>query len=131
MIDEEELANIIIGKSIDIHKTLGPGLDKENYISCLISDLKDEQINFENNVEQEVYYKDQLLPHSNPIDFVMEDMLVVNIVSDEHIPEHEIQRTLKIVRSKNYRLGFVINFNASLLKNGIRRVSNQKAHLTE
>ena len=131
MIDEEELAHLVIGKSIEIHKTLGPGLSKENYIECLKSELNDENIQFDSNIEQEVYYKDLILPNGNPIDFVIEDMLIVNIVTEAQIPEHEIQRTLKIVRTKDYRLGFVINFNSTLLKNGIRRVSNHKNVLPE
>ena len=131
MMDEEELAHIVIGKSIEIHKTLGPGLSKANYIQCLKSELNDENIQFESMVEQEVYYKDRILPDGNPIDFIIEDMLIVNILTVAQIYEHEIQRTLKVVRSRDYRLGFVINFNSTLLKNGIRRVSNHKNSLPE
>ena len=131
MMDEEELAHIVIGKSIEIHKTLGPGLSKAKYIQCLKSELNDENIQFESMVEQEVYYKDRILPDGNPIDFIIEDMLIVNILTEAQIYEHEIQRTLKVVRSRDYRLGFVINFNSTLLKNGIRRVSNHKNSLPE
>ncbi|MDB2589355.1 GxxExxY protein, partial [Bacteroidia bacterium] len=65
----------------------------------------------------------------NPIDFIIEDMLIVNILTEAQIYEHEIQRTLKVVRTNDYRLGFVINFNSTLLKNGIRRVSNHNNSL--
>ena len=51
MMYEEEFAHIIIGKSIEIHKTLGPGLSKANYIQCLKSELHDENIQFESMVK--------------------------------------------------------------------------------
>jgi GxxExxY protein len=46
---EEELAHLIIGKAIDIHKTLGPGLDKQVYIDCLKYELESDGLNFEQN----------------------------------------------------------------------------------
>ena len=63
---------------------------------------------------------------TNNIDFIVGDTLIFNIVALDEIPESEVQRTLKLVRNNDYRLGLVINFHSTLLKNGIRRVSNNK-----
>ena len=89
-------------------------------------ELEQEGILFQSNVELDVVYKGQILEKTNNIDFIVGDTLIFNIVALDEIPESEVQRTLKLVRNNDYRLGLVINFHSTLLKNGIRRVSNNK-----
>ncbi len=125
-LNEEELAHLIIGKSIEIHKLIGPGLDKSCYFECMKWELEQEGINFQSDIEFDIIYKGQILEKTNNIDFIIADSVIFNMVASSEIPESEVQRTLKIVRNNNYRLGLVINFHSTLLKNGIRRVSNNK-----
>jgi GxxExxY protein len=126
ILNEEELAHLIIGKSIEIHKHIGPGLDKSCYFECMKWELEQEGISFQYDVELDVVYKGQILEKTNNIDFIVGDTVIFNIVAQDDIPESEVQRTLKLVRNNDYRLGLVINFHSTLLKNGIRRVSNNK-----
>jgi GxxExxY protein len=125
-LNEEELAHLIIGKSIEIHKHIGPGLDKSCYLECMKWELEQEGIPFRADIELDIRYKGQILEKTNTIDFLIADCVVFNVVADEDIPEAEVQRALKLVRTNDYRLGLVINFHSTLLKNGIRRVSNNK-----
>lgn len=126
ILNEEELAHLIIGKSIEIHKHIGPGLDKSCYFECMKWELEQEGISFQYDVELDVIYKGQILEKTNNIDFIVGNSVIFNIVAQDDIPESEVQRTLKLVRNNDYRLGLVINFHSTLLKNGIRRVSNNK-----
>jgi GxxExxY protein len=126
ILNEEELAHLIIGKSIEIHKHIGPGLDKSCYFECMKWELEQEGISFQYDVELDVVYKGQILEKTNNIDFIVGDTVIFNIIAQDDIPESEVQRTLKLVRNNDYRLGLVINFHSTLLKNGIRRVSNNK-----
>ena len=125
-LNEEELAHLIIGKSIEIHKLIGPGLDKSCYFECMKWELEQEGINFQSDIEFDIIYKGQILEKTNNIDFIIADSVIFNMIASSEIPESEVQRTLKIVRNNNYPLGLVINFHSTLLKNGIRRVSNNK-----
>lgn len=125
-LNEEELAHLIIGKSIEIHKHIGPGLDKSCYLECMKWEFEQEGIEFQSDVELDVIYKGQILEKTNSIDFIVGDSVIFNVVAVDNIPESEVQRTLKLVRNNDYRLGLVINFHSTLLKNGIRRVSNNK-----
>ena len=125
-LNEEELAHLVIGKSIEIHKHLGPGLDKSCYLECLEWEFEQEGIEFQSGVELDIIYKGQILEKNNSIDFIVGDSVIFNVVAVDNIPESEVQRTLKLVRNNDYRLGLVINFHSTLLKNGIRRVSNNK-----
>jgi len=124
--NEEELAHQVIGNAIEIHKNLGPGLNKENYIEALKIEFQQEDIDFDYDVEFEIAYKDIVLKHPSVVDFLVFDQLVIQIIAADEIPESEIQRILKVIRNNDYKLGLIINFNSTLLKNGIRRVSNHK-----
>jgi GxxExxY protein len=126
ILNEEELAHFIIGKSIEIHKHIGPGLDKSCYLECMKWELEQEGISFQSDIEFDITYKGQILEKTNNIDFIIADSVIFNIVALDEIPESEVQRTLKLVRNNDFRLGLVINFHSTLLKNGIRRVSNNK-----
>lgn len=125
-LNEEALAHLIIGKSIEIHKHIGPGLDRSCYLECINFEFEQEGIEFQTDVELDIVYKGQILEKTNSIDFIVEDSIIFSVVATEHIPESEVQRILKIVRNNGFRLGLVINFHSTLLKNGIRRVSNNK-----
>lgn len=124
--NEEELAHQVIGNAIEIHKNLGPGLNKENYIEALKIEFQQEDIDYDYDVEFEIAYKDIVLKHPSVVDFLVFDQLVIQIIATDEIPESEIQRILKVIRNNDYKLGLIINFNSTLLKNGIRRVSNHK-----
>ncbi len=123
---EEELAHLIIGKAIDIHKILGPGLDKQTYIDCLKYELESDGLNYEQNKSIDFQYKSISLNNVYTIDFVISNQVVIEIATSADITEVEIQRLLKMIRVNDYKLGLIINFNSTLLKNGIRRVSNNK-----
>ncbi len=123
---EEELAHLIIGKAIDIHKTLGPGLDKHVYIDCLKYELESDGLNFEQNKSVNIQYKSISIENVYTLDFVISNQVVIAVETITDISEVEIQRLLKMIRVNDYKLGLIINFNSTLLKNGIRRVSNNK-----
>ena len=123
---EEELAHLIIGKAIDIHKILGPGLNKQTYIDCLKYELEQDGLSYEQNKSIDFQYKSISLNHVYTLDFVISNQVVIEIATSPDISEVEIQRLLKMIRVNDYKLGLIINFNSTLLKNGIRRVSNNK-----
>jgi GxxExxY protein len=123
---EEELAHLIIGKAIDIHKTLGPGLDKQVYSDCLKYELESDGLNFEQNKSVNIQYKSISIDNVYTLDFVISNQVVIEVETITDISEVEIQRLLKMIRVNDYKLGLIINFNSTLLKNGIRRVSNNK-----
>lgn len=124
--NENDLAHIVIGIAIEIHKTLGPGLDHESYMECMMYELTQQNIPVKRDLHRELYYKNLKLSNGYNIDLLINDILVVEIETVENVSETQIQQTLKILKNGNYKLGLVINFNSALLKNGIRRISNIK-----
>jgi GxxExxY protein len=122
--DENELAHAIIGIAIEIHKTLGPGLEQETYLECLMYELNQQNFQIQKDVKRDLFYKNLKLNEGLKFDLLINDILVVEIETAEAVSEIHIQKLLKILKNGNYKLGLVINFNSTLLKNGIRRVSN-------
>lgn len=126
--NENDLAHVVIGMAIDIHKTLGPGLDHDSYLECMMYELEQHGISAVSKVEKDAYYKNLKLNKGYSIDLLIDNILVVEIETSETVSDMQIQKTLKILKLGGYKLGLVINFNSTLLKNGIRRISNIKQH---
>jgi GxxExxY protein len=124
--NEEDLAHLLIGKAIDIHKIIGPGMQKDLYERCFEYELESEGLSYQHNKPIDLQYKTLQLNQVYHLDFVVENQVVIEIVTANDISEVEIQRMLKMIRLNDFKLGLIINFNSTLLKNGIRRVSNNK-----
>ena len=122
--DENELAHAVIGIAIEIHKTIGPGLNNETYLECLMYELNQQNFQIQRDVNRDLFYKNLKLSQGIHIDLLINDVLVVEVETSETVTELQIQKLLKVLKNSNYKLGLVINFNSTLLKNGIRRVSN-------
>jgi GxxExxY protein len=103
---------------------LGPGLNQESYLECLVYELTQQNFQIQSDVKCDLFYKNLKLSQENHIDLLINDALVVEVETTDAVTEVQIQKFLKILKNSNYKLGLVINFNSTLLKNGIRRVSN-------
>lgn len=123
---ENDLAHTVIGLAIEIHKALGPGLTEDAYRECLLYELRQHQIKAESLKSMPVHYKDLHLEQGYAIDVLVDDKLVVEIETCEQISDMMVQRILRNLKLGHYKLGLIINFNATLLKKGIRRVTNHK-----
>lgn len=111
----------IIGCAIEVHKNLGPGLLESAYEECLAFELNKEGLKFKRQLPTPVVYKNIKLDCGYRIDILVEDLVVLELkVVDEFNPVHEAQM-LTYMKFSNKRIGLLINFNVTILKNGIRR----------
>ena len=119
---ENELSKIIIGKAIEVHKSLGPGLLESAYQECLYYELQQEGLKVEKEKPMPIIYKEIELNHGYRLDLLVENKVVVEIkTADAIIDVHEAQ-VLTYIRLGNYKLGLLINFHVTRLKDGIKRV---------
>lgn len=126
LLPENDLAHTVIGLAIEIHKSLGPGLTEEAYLQCLLYELDKNGIDAVAQKSMPIQYKELHLDHGYTIDLLVDDKLVVELETCEQISEQMVQRTLRNLKLGQFRLGLIINFNAPLLKKGIRRITNHK-----
>jgi len=116
-----ELTGRIIGCAIEVHKSLGPGLLESAYEECLAFELQNSGFKVERQVPVSVVYKDIKLNCGYRIDLLVEDYIVIEPKSiDALAPIHEAQ-ILTYMKFSNRNIGLLINFNVTVLKNGIKR----------
>ena len=121
---ENDISGKIIGAAIEVHKHLGPGLLESAYEECLCRELELRGINFERQVPLPLNYKGLKLDCGYRLDLLVEDKVIVELKTVEAIaPIHEAQM-LTYLKLRDVRLGLIINFNARLLVEGIKRLVN-------
>lgn len=122
--DENELSHEVIGAAIEVHRILGPGLLESIYEEALAIELRDRGMVVGRQTDVEVSYKGQRLENRLRLDILVNEILIVEIKSVEHIlPIHEAQ-LLSYLRMSGRKLGLLMNFNATVLRNSIRRIVN-------
>ena len=113
----------IIGAAIAVHRTLGPGLLESVYEQCLGIEMKQRGLRYEQQKPISITYGDCCIPNAMRLDLIVEDCVIVETKAVEAIvPLHHAQ-LLTYLRLSELRLGLLINFNAALLKDGIRRIA--------
>ncbi len=121
---DNELSGEIISAAIEVHRILGPGLLEFLYEEALVLELELRKINISRQVEVPVEYKGQRLSNILRLDLLVDDLIVVEVKSIEHIlPVHEAQ-LLSYLKLTGKRLGLLINFNSAVLSKSIRRIAN-------
>ena len=119
-----EVSQAIIGAAIEVHRSLGPGLLESAYEECLARELTLTQIPFERQKPLAVEYKGLKLDCGYRLDLLVANMVVVEIKAvDALIPLHEAQ-LLSYLKLGDWKMGLLINFHVTLLKNGIKRLVN-------
>jgi GxxExxY protein len=120
----DELSNIIIGCSIEVHKQLGPGLLESAYESCLSHELTCKDIEIKRQELLPINYKGEQVDAGYRIDILVNDLVIVELKTVESIlPIHRAQ-LMTYLKLSNKWLGLLINFNVKLLKQGIERIVN-------
>ena len=117
----DEWSKRIIGAAIEVHRTLGPGLLEGTYEKCLAHELELQGIPFRRQHAIDLEYKGLLVPDAFRLDFLVGDLVVVELKSIARFePVHDAQ-ILTYLRLTQRWLGLLINFNVPVLKNGIAR----------
>jgi len=117
----EELSEQVLGCAIEVHRQLGPGLLESTYEQCLAHELSQRKIPFKFQVELPVEYKQIKLDCGYRIDLLVDDRIIVELKSVEHLlPIHEAQ-ILTYMKLSGISVGLLINFNVLVLKRGLRR----------
>jgi GxxExxY protein len=120
MIDDPVSENVI-GACIEVHRHLGPGLLEATYEECVCHELAMRGVTYKRQFEQPVVYKGLELASVYRLDLVVEDRIIVELKSvDVVLPVHYAQLSTYL-RVTPFDVGLLINFNVSVLKQGIRR----------
>jgi len=122
--NENEIANKIIGLAIEVHGVLGPGLLESAYKECLFYKIQKAGLFVEKEKPIPLIFEEVKLDCGYRVDLLVENKLVIEMKSVEAINDIHLAQTLTYLKLGKYKLGLLINFNVILLKNGIKRVIN-------
>jgi GxxExxY protein len=121
--DVNAITEKIIGAAISVHRHLGPGLLESTYQACMVSELS-ESVKVEQQKPLPVIYKNVRLDCGYRIDILVEELVIVELKAIECLkPIHQAQ-VLSYLKLSGLSVGLLINFNVSLLTNGVRRIVN-------
>lgn len=116
-----DLTDAVIGAAMEVHRTLGPGLLESAYELCLCHELTVRGLSFERQRAIPIEYKGIKLVEGYRADLLVENQLLVELKAvDSLLPINDAQ-VLTYRRLGGWSVGLIINFNAQLLKHGIRR----------
>jgi GxxExxY protein len=116
-----QITEKIIGCAIEVHKNLGPGLLESAYEECLYYELENCGLNVKRQLALPLVYKDVKLDAGYRIDLMVENKVIVEIKSVEAIAEIHKAQLMTYMKLANIKIGLLINFNVSRLKDGIVR----------
>ncbi len=121
---EDELATLTIGKAIEVHRALGPGLLESAYQECLFYELCQAGLYVEREKAMPLIYKEVKLEHGYRLDLLIENKLVIELKTVEALNDLHMAQVLTYLKFGKYRLGLLINFRVKILRDGIKRFTN-------
>ena len=125
MATENELSHVVVGAAIEVHTELGgPGLLEDIYEEALCHELSLRGIQVERQVGIPVIYKGKELNKRLVLDILVGDKLIVEVKAVEKYNAIFEAQLLTYLRLTNQKLGLVINFGESKVKDGVHRVVN-------
>jgi GxxExxY protein len=119
--ETNQITEKIIGCAIEVHKNLGPGLLESAYEECLYYELENCGLNVKRQLSLPLVYKDVKLDAGYRIDLMVENKVIVEIKSVEAIAEIHKAQLMTYMKLANIKIGLLMNFNVSRLKDGIVR----------
>jgi GxxExxY protein len=122
--DIEEVAHQIVDSAIKVHRALGPGLLESAYQRCLAHELRRRGLRVECEVMLPLVYEGLHIDAGYRIDMLVENAVIIeNKAVDRLLPIHQAQ-LLTYLKLRDCRLGFLLNWNVILMKQGIKRMVN-------
>ncbi len=117
-----QLGGIILDACITVHRLLGPGLLESAYVIALVKEFQLRGINARIQVPVEMEYKGTLLGKVYVIDILVEEEIILEIKSVERLEPIFKAQLITYLKLKDKNLGYLINFNVPLLKDGFIRI---------
>jgi GxxExxY protein len=118
---EESIAHNIVDAAYAVHKALGPGLLERIYEVCFCHELEKRGLRFLRQVDIPIVYDGMTFNEGLRLDVLVEDLVICELKAVDEMNLVWEAQLLSHLKLANKRLGFLINFNVPLIKNGIKR----------
>lgn len=122
----EAIAKIVVNSAFKVHKELGPGLLERVYEICLAHEIAKAGLDVKRQIDIPIIYDGIEFSEGLRLDLLVEDSIIIEVKAVEQINPVWDAQIISHLKLLNKDLGFLINFNVPLIKNGIKRFINSK-----
>jgi len=122
--DENEIGSLVVDTAINLHKNLGSGLLENVYEVVLAKLLAKKGLLIQRQVSIPIIFEDEHFEEGFRVDLFIDGKVIIEIKSVEKIIDAHKKQLLTYLKLTNTKLGFILNFGAGLMKDGIVRIVN-------
>jgi GxxExxY protein len=120
----EAVAAVVVDAALTVHRALGPGLLESAYQQCLVYELRKRGLRVLTEVTLPIIYDGKEIDAAYRLDMLIEDVIIIENKAVDHVLPVHMAQLITYLRLTNLRLGFLINWNVKLIKDGLKRVAN-------
>jgi GxxExxY protein len=118
----ERIARIVVDAIYKVHSNLGPGLLESVYSICLAHELRKRGLKVDREVKLPILYDGVRLESGLRLDLVVESSIIIEVKAAEKLIAVFDAQLLTYLKLTGYALGFLVNFNVPLIKDGMKRM---------
>jgi GxxExxY protein len=119
----EEVGASVVDAGMKVHKALGPGLLESAYEQCLAYELTERGLSVRRQIPLSITYGRLKIDAAYRVDMLIGEAVIVEVKSlDALVPVHQAQ-VVTYLKLSGHRLGFLMNFNVPLFKQGLKRIA--------
>ena len=119
---EEFIAEKIVDSAYTVHKILGPGLLEKVYEVCFCHELSKRGLKYKRQVDIQVVYDGMTFDEGLRLDVLVEELIICELKAVDQMNSVWEAQIISHFKLTDKRLGFLINFNVPLIRNGIKRI---------
>jgi len=120
--EEERIGKAIVNAAFKVHKEMGPGLLEKVYEICLSHELRKANMIVARQVDIAIHYDGIQFDEGLRLDLLIENKVVVEVKAVDQVNPVWQAQVLSHLKLTGLRLGFLINFNVPVIKDGIKRI---------
>ncbi len=123
-LSSERTAADLVDSAVKVHRALGPGLLESAYQGCLAHEMTERGYSVQTEIILPVDYEGIQIDRGYRIDMLVNDHLIVENKSVSALTDVHKAQVITYLKLSGLQLGFLINWNVTLIKHGIQRVAN-------
>ena len=122
--DENQIGRVIVDAAVKIHSVLGPGLLETVYEVVLAKELQRRGLKVERQVAVSIEFEGMKFDEGFRADIIVEGKVLLELKAVEQLSKVHLRQLFTYLKLRELRLGFLLNFGAPLMKDGIKRMIN-------
>jgi GxxExxY protein len=123
-VDENDVGEKLLGCALRVHRTLGPGLLESAYEACLSYELAKARLEHKRQLALPIVYENVTIELGYRLDLLVENSVVVEVKAIDRLTDVHRAQLLSYLKFGGYRVGYLLNFNVKMLRDGICRLAN-------